>query len=64
MLILVAVGLMNLPWMLLITLLVFLEKVWEQGYRLRFFLGIALIFFGLLAFIDPLLLPGLYIHPL
>lgn len=59
MLILVAVGLMNLPWMFLITLLIFLEKVWKQGSRLRLFLGIALILFGLLAFIDPSLLPGL-----
>ena len=60
MLILIAVGLMNLPWMLLVTGLVFLEKVSSQGPRLRSWLGFALIFFGLLAFIDPALLPGLY----
>ncbi len=61
MLVLIAVGLMNLPWMLLVTGVVFLEKVWSQGPRLRFLLGFALIFFGLLAFIDPALLPGLYV---
>ncbi len=60
MLVLLAVGFMNLLWMLLVTVLVFLEKVWPQGPRLSFSLGVALIFFGLLSFIDPSLLPGLY----
>jgi predicted metal-binding membrane protein len=61
MLVLLAVGLMNLFWMLLVTVAVFLEKTWSQGPRLSFYLGAALIFYGLLAFIDPLLLPGLSI---
>ena len=60
MVILLAVGFMNLPWMLLVTVLVFLEKVWSRGQHLSFYLGVALIAFGLLSFIDPSLLPGLY----
>ena len=57
---LLAVGLMNLPWMLLVTALIFLEKIWSQGTNASCLLGAALIFFGLLAFVDPSLLPGLY----
>ncbi len=60
MLVLLAVGLMNLPWMLLVTSVIFLEKSWPQGPRLSFYLGALLLFYGLVAFIDPSLLPGLY----
>lgn len=60
MLILIAVGLMNLTWMVLVTVLIFLEKTWAQGSRLSLFIGVALIFYGILAAADPLLLPGLY----
>lgn len=60
MLVLLAVGFMNLPWMLLVTAVIFLEKAWPQGPRLSFYLGAALLFYGLLAFINPSLLPGLY----
>lgn len=61
MLILLAVGFMNLSWMLLVTVVIFLEKVWSRGPWLSFYLGAALLFYGLLAFIDPALLPGLYL---
>jgi predicted metal-binding membrane protein len=61
MLVLVAVGLMNLTWMILVTVLIFLEKTWHQGHRLSFFVGVALIFYSILAAADPSLLPGLYI---
>ena len=61
MLILIPVGLMNLPWMILITLLIFLEKAWYLGHRLSSLIGIICIFYGVFAFVDPLLLPGLYI---
>ncbi len=60
MLVLLAVGFMNLPWMLLVTGAIFLEKVWSQGPRLSFYPGAVLLFYGLLAFINPSLLPGLY----
>ena len=59
-LVLIAVGLMNLTWMILVSVLIFLEKAWYQGHRLRFFIGIALIFYGILAAADPSLLPGFY----
>jgi len=59
MLVMVAVGLMNLPWMILLTILIFLEKTWQYGHRLSFFIGIGLILFALLAFIDPTVLSGL-----
>jgi predicted metal-binding membrane protein len=62
MIVLVAVGLMNLFWMVLITLIIFLEKVWLHGYRLNPFIGILLIAYGMLSFLDPTLLSGLYVR--
>lgn len=58
MLVMVVVGLMNLPWMLLLTLLIFLEKAWDQGQRLAFAVGPALLLFALLAACYPVLMPG------
>lgn len=60
MLIMVAVGLMNLPWMLLLTLIIFLEKTWSQGVRLSIFVGLGLLIFAVMALIEPALLAGLY----
>ena len=62
MIVLVAVGLMNLFWMVLITLVIFIEKVWHNGDRLNSLIGMALIVYGMLAFIDPTLLSGLYVR--
>lgn len=59
MLVMVVVGLMNLPWMILLTVLIFLEKTWQYGHRLSFFIGIGLVLFALLAFIDPAVLTRL-----
>jgi predicted metal-binding membrane protein len=56
MLVMVVVGLMNLPWMILLTVLIFLEKTWQYGHRLSFFIGIGLVLFALLVFIDPAVL--------
>ncbi len=61
MMVLIAVGLMNLFWMVLITVAIFLEKVWVQGQKLSILLGCVLIFYGLLVCVSPWLLPGLYI---
>ncbi|GHO47855.1 hypothetical protein KSX_60180 [Ktedonospora formicarum] len=58
MLVMVVVGLMNLPWMLLLTLLIFLEKTWDQGQRLALAVGPALLLFALLAACYPTLMPG------
>jgi len=62
MMVLVAVGLMNLFWMVLITLVIFIEKVWRNGYRLSSLIGVALIVYGICAYIDPTLLSGLYVY--
>ena len=43
-----AVGVMNLWWMALLTLVVFLEQVMTGGYRLRVPLGVALVAAGLI----------------
>jgi predicted metal-binding membrane protein len=62
MIVLIAVGLMNLSRMVLITLVIFIEKVWQEGYRLTSLIGMALIAYGALSYIDPTLLSGLYVH--
>jgi predicted metal-binding membrane protein len=58
MLLLVIVGLMNLAWMLVITLIVLLEKGWQYGHHLALVVGIGLLLLGILAAGDPGLLPG------
>ncbi len=60
MLVMVAVGLMNLPWMILISVVIFIEKTWSQGVRLSFFVGFGLLIFAVLALTEPALLTGLY----
>jgi len=62
MIVLIAVGLMNLFWMVLITLVIFIEKVWHGADRLNSLIGIALIAYGVLSFIEPTLLSGLYVQ--
>jgi predicted metal-binding membrane protein len=44
----VAAGVMSLAWMLLLTLVVFVEKVLPQGRRLSSMIGVALIVLGLM----------------
>ena len=44
----VAAGVMSLAWMLLLTLLVFVEKVLPQGRRAAPVIGVALILLGLM----------------
>ncbi len=60
MLVMVVVGLMNLPWMVLLTVVIFVEKTWRQGARLSFFVGFRLLVFAVLALAVPALLAGLY----
>jgi predicted metal-binding membrane protein len=59
MLALVAVGLMNLPWMVAITLIVLVEKVWRHGDHLAVVVGLGLVLLGILAAADPRLIRGL-----
>ena len=46
--VLVAAGVMSLAWMLLLTLVVFVEKVLPQGRRTSAMIGVALIVLGLM----------------
>jgi predicted metal-binding membrane protein len=61
MMVLIAVGLMNLVWMVLITIVIFMEKAWVHGHKLSLLLGFILIFYGAITVVAPWLLPGLYI---
>jgi Predicted metal-binding integral membrane protein len=61
MLVLVPFGLMNLPWMAAITLIVFVEKVWQHGKIVSYLVGYALIFLCLLVWIIPSLVPDLHL---
>lgn len=56
--VMILVGLMNLPWMLLLTVLICCEKIWVHGRQLSIWIGIAFILFAVLVFLDPALLPG------
>ena len=55
----IAVGLMNVPAMVALALVVFLEKTWRYGPALSRFAGIVLLGAALLAPFHPELLPGL-----
>jgi predicted metal-binding membrane protein len=59
MLALVAVGLMNLPWMVAFTLIVWVEKVWRHGDHLAVVVGLGLVLLGIFAAADPRLIRGL-----
>ena len=61
MLVMVVVGFMNLPWMVLLTLAIFVEKTWSSGDRLSFLMGIGLILIAMLAFIDPSVLDKFFL---
>lgn len=59
MLALVPAGLMNLPWMVAITLIVFVEKAWRHGAHLAVAVGLGLVLLGILTAVDPRLIRGL-----
>ena len=46
--VLVAVGIMSVAWMLLLTLLIFTEKLFPRGERISSAIGVAFIGLGLL----------------
>lgn len=60
MVVLIAVGVMNLAWMAAIAAVVFLEKAWSHGRMLSKALGVGLILFAFFVPGNPSLLPGLY----
>jgi predicted metal-binding membrane protein len=53
MLVLFAVGLMNLIWMILLTVAIFVEKVLPQGPLISKLIALALVLFGLFTFVAP-----------
>jgi predicted metal-binding membrane protein len=60
MVVLIAVGVMNLAWMPVVAVTVLLEKSWSHGRALSRIVGVALIVFAFFALGNPALLPGLY----
>ncbi len=60
MILLVAVGVMNLAAMAALTVVIFVEKLWRHGKPFGQVVGIALVVTGLLAIWFPWLLPGLH----
>ena len=61
---LIAVGIMDLRWMVLLTVVVALEKTWRYGPQLALVVGIALIVLGLLVPWYPGIVPGLHSTPM
>ena len=59
MVVLVAVGVMNLAWMAVLTVVIFLEKTWKYGPAFSRITGVSLIVFALFVPAHPELLPGL-----
>jgi predicted metal-binding membrane protein len=53
MLVLFAVGLMNLVWMLLLTVAIFVEKVLPQGPFISKVIALALVLFGIFTLVTP-----------
>jgi predicted metal-binding membrane protein len=60
MVVLIAVGVMNLAWMAVLTVVIFLEKTWKYGPVLSRITGVALIVYALFVPAHPELLPGLH----
>jgi predicted metal-binding membrane protein len=60
MVVLIAVGVMNLAWMAVLTMVIFLEKTWKYGPVLSRITGVSLIVFALFVPAHPELLPGLH----
>jgi predicted metal-binding membrane protein len=60
MVVLIAVGVMNLAWMAVLTVVIFLEKTWKYGPTFSRITGVSLIVFALFVPAHPELLPGLH----
>jgi predicted metal-binding membrane protein len=61
MLVLVAVGVMNIPAMIALAAVIFLEKLWKRGWLLTRAVGVAFLVIAVAAAFNPSLLPAL--HP-
>ena len=61
---LIALGIMNLGWMVAFTVVITLEKLWRHGSWVAIAAGVGLIVLGLLAPWHPGLVPGLHPSPM
>ena len=61
MIVLVAVGVMNIAVMAALAAVVFAEKLWRHGKLLAQVAGVALVVAGIVAIWYPWLLPGLHV---
>jgi predicted metal-binding membrane protein len=59
MIVLVAVGVMNVAAMVLLAVVIFLEKLWSRGELLSRIVGVALIAIAVVAAFEPSILPAL-----
>ena len=64
MIVLVAVGAMNIPVMIALAGVIFIEKVWRHGQLVSRFVGLSLLVLAILAALVPSLLPGLIGPPM
>ena len=61
MVVMLAVGVMNLAWMVGLAAVIFLEKTWRRGKEIGVIFGLALIVLAFFVPWNPGLLPGLYL---
>jgi predicted metal-binding membrane protein len=61
MVVFIAVGVMNLAWMAVLTVVIFLEKTWKYGAAFSQIIGVSLIVFAVFVPAHPELLPGLHL---
>jgi predicted metal-binding membrane protein len=61
MIVLVAVGVMNVAVMVALAVVIFAEKLWRHGQRFGQAVGVLLVAIGVLAIWFPWLLPGLHV---
>jgi predicted metal-binding membrane protein len=61
MVVMIAVGVMNLAWMAALATVVFLERIWRHGKALSVAFGLALILFACFVPWHPSLIPGLHL---
>jgi predicted metal-binding membrane protein len=64
MIVLIAVGVMNVAVMALLAVVIFAEKLWRHGKPFGQAVGVLLVAIAVLAIWFPWLLPGLHVSPM
>jgi predicted metal-binding membrane protein len=64
MIVLVAVGAMNIPVMVALAGVIFIEKIWRHGTAFSRVVGVSLLVIAALVLFFPSLLPGLTATPM